>query len=124
MGYYNDVGLCLSKSAIELMEEKLGRESLNLCKQVMRLLASAKRHLVDSESGAQLWYWEGKRWNEFDDHTPEIKFIDRLFYELDEEDYLFVRCGENLQDNVWDGDFWGNPFDLELERRVVFHEAA
>ena len=124
MGYYNDVGLCLSKSAIELMEEKLGRESLNHCKQVMRLLASAKRHLVDSESGAQLWYWEGKRWNEFDDHTPEIKFIDRLFYELDEEDYLFVRCGENLQDNVWDGDFWGNPFDLELERRVVFHEAA
>ena len=61
---------------------------------------------------------------EFDDHTPEIQFIDRLFYELDEEDYLFVRCGENLQDNVWNGDFWGYPFDLELERRVVFHEAA
>lgn len=62
MGYYNDVGLCLSKSAIELMEEKLGWESLNLRKQVRRLLASAKKHLVDSESGAQIWYWEVKRW--------------------------------------------------------------
>ena len=124
MGYYKDVGLSLSKSGIELMEEKLERELPSLRKQVRRLLASAKKHLVDPESGAQLWYWERKRWNEFDDHTPEIQFINRIFYELDEDDYLFVRCGENIQDNVWDGDFWGNPFGLELERRVAFNEAA
>lgn len=40
--------------------------------------------------------------------------------ELDDEDFLFIRIGENFEDLEIQGRYWENPFNLDVVRTVEF----
>ena len=61
MGYRSDVGLALTKMAIETLHSKLAEEKVSeeLRTSVKRLLTHADEHYTDTASGAEVWYWDG-----------------------------------------------------------------
>ena len=44
--------------------------------------------------------------------------------ELDDEDYRFIRIGEDYDDTEVMGSFWDNPFDFELTRGMTLSASA
>ena len=48
----------------------------------------------------------------------DVSFIENLLAELDWKDFLFIRIGEDYDDTEVRGDFWDNPFELGLTRKI------
>jgi len=42
---------------------------------------------------------------------------------LDYEDYLFIRVGDDVGDEESEGDYWDNPYDMGMVRRISFSGA-
>ena len=67
-----------------------------------------------------MWYWDSIKWYEFDpEYFPEIDFISSFLHSLKEDDYLFIRIGENLEDIETNGMYLGNPFNLGISRKII-----
>ena len=47
-----------------------------------------------------------------------------LMNELEDEDYRFIRIGEEYDDTEVHGGFWENPFGLELNRSIALGKAG
>lgn len=124
MGYRSEVGLCLSKKAIEYMETKCQEASVQLQDAVTRLFKDADYAYEDKSTGDKMWQWSWIKWYEMPFGYEEIQFVRDVMLELEEEDYLFVRVGEELDDLESRGSYWENPFHLELDRSVLFSDAA
>ena len=122
MGYYSDVALALTKNAHLKMTEQLSSKDENdkTRQEVERLLAYAGKALSDANTGAKCWLWREIKWY-IDDpvYFPEVDFIEDLLAELDEEDFYFVRIGEESDDQEIRGIWWDNPFGMRLEREIV-----
>ena len=78
-------------------------------------LCEAVRH--SDESGAVAYYWDNVKW--YADFL-EVRFIENLTVELDWEDFLFIRVGEDSDDTEYRGGFWDNPFPMGLARSITF----
>ncbi len=50
----------------------------------------------------------------------EIACINSVMEELDDEDFLFIRIGEDFEDLEIQGRYWDNPFNLDVVRTVEF----
>ena len=42
-----------------------------------------------------------------------------LMLELEDEDFLFLRVGEDMNDSEEKGSFWENPFELSILRTIT-----
>ena len=127
MGNYSDVGLALTKKGVETLHSKLAEEKVSeeLRTSVKRLLAHADEHYTDSASGAEVWYWEWIKWYDcYPAGYQDVCFIIEVLQELDDEDYRFIRIGEEDDDTEMSGRFWDNPFDMYLTRGINFQPAA
>ena len=118
MGYRSDVGLCLSakgKEALDaaLDEARQNKEHLSL---IMALLDGAAVR-VSTDDGVVAYHWEYLKW--YADYS-DVRFIENLLRNLDEEDYLFIRVGESDDDTEYRGGFWGNPLGMCLVRGIAF----
>jgi len=76
----------------------------------------ADKHFEDTDSGSEVYLWEYVKWYE---ELPDVGFIENLLAELDWSDFLFIRIGEELDDIHTRGGFWGNPFDLGINRSLI-----
>ena len=47
-------------------------------------------------------------------------FLNRFVTSLDGEEYLFLRIGEDHDDNVSTGWMYDNPFDVRIVREIQF----
>lgn len=127
MGYRSDVGLALTKKGLETLNAKLAEESVSedVRESVKRLLSHTDEHYSDAASGAEVWYWEWIKWY---DCCPagyqDICFITDTLKEMDDEDYRFIRIGEEYDDTEVSGGFWENPFDFELTRGMTLSAPA
>ena len=127
MGYRSDVGLALTKKGVKALNAKLAEESVSeeLRESVMELLDDADQHYTDRNSGAELWYWESIKWY---DTLPleyqNICCIMETLANLKNEDYRFIRIGEDYEDTEVSGGFWENPFGFGLKREITFSAAA
>lgn len=122
MGYYSDVCLLLNKNGVAILKEKLS--SPDICdttrSEVKSLLADADRHLVDTDSGAECWKWDDVKWYSGDPkYYPDVDFIEKLMLELPEEDFRFMRVGEDYDDLEANGYYLDDPFVLTLRRELV-----
>lgn len=117
MGYYSDVGLCLTATGKKVLDAGLAalEPEAERTKNIHELLNSPRDKR--EKDGAVAWLWESLKW--YDDY-PDVAFMENLLQDLDEQDYLFIRVGESDDDTEYRGGFWENPFGMSLVRRIVF----
>ena len=117
MGYRSDIGLALTQSAVQRMHQKLNSLDKNseASSVITDFIIYADKHHEDADSGAEAYLWECVKW--YDDFK-EVSFLEELMQELNEQDYLFIRTGEDYDDTEVQGYFWDNPFDLKLSRAI------
>lgn len=120
MGYRSDAGLALTRVGIEKMMAALSGVSRETRNEVENLFRHAIKHAIEPDDGAEAWDWENLKWYTDDPHYyPDIDFIEELIAELDAEDFRLIRVGEDYDDTEVRGDFWENPFDLEIARAIT-----
>ena len=120
MGYYSEVGLCLHKDNLKLFDSKLSSHYASELQSVGALLECAE-HITDTTTDAELWHWKTVKWYSDD---QEIGFMETLMSDMDMEKFLFIRIGEDSDDNEVIGCWWDNPFGLCLERNINFERPA
>ena len=99
------------------MQQKLNaldRES-EAFSAITNFIAYADKHYEDTDTGAEASLWSYVKW--YDDFK-EVGFWEELMQELNEQDYLFSRIGEDYDDTEVQGYFWDNPFCVKLSRSI------
>lgn len=120
MGYRSEVAIALTGNGVEALKSKLAETDKHMKSEVELLLKDADRHYSDSETGSEVWQWEGIKWYGDDpNYYPEIWFIQQFLDALDEDEFRFIRIGEDYDDTEVFGWFTENPFDLELARGIT-----
>jgi len=117
MGYYSDVGICLSpkaKKSYDTMLQSLHPQRRTLIK---KFLQSAQ---VYHRDGAICFIWQWVKWHNSSDTIPLTgsMFFEHFLQSLNEEDYLFIRIGEQHGDVEEHGHFFENPFDMCLSYSI------
>ena len=117
MGYYSDVALVLSAHATaKLFKYTKSKPQNNIN---TNLINHPEKHLKDS-SGAEFFYWESVKWYE---DFPEVQWIEKFINSLKQDEYLFIRVGELIDDVEELGTFYSNPFDVRFSRQILFRES-
>lgn len=121
MGYRSDVCLALNNTGVAALKEKLASPdtSKNTRSEVESLLAYADKHLVDAESGAECWKWNDVKWYDDPLYYPDVDFVEGFITELDDDNYRFMRIGEDYDDAEVRGYFLDDPFGLTFSRQIV-----
>jgi hypothetical protein len=101
MGYRSEVAIALTDDATRLLKAIEEHEVFD------DLLTSAEgsypKHLDPEVDNWCKLFWGDIKWRE---DWPEIAAFHEFIAGLPEEDYLFVRSGEDLEDNTFDGQFY------------------
>lgn len=117
MGYYSDASLCLSRTGVALLRQRLENAEPELRNEVESLLDYADSHYLDASREAEFWWWNDIKWYpDFED----IGFVEALLRELDAADYLFLRIGEEVDDTERLGCYLDNPFNIHLVRSIQY----
>lgn len=106
MGYHSEVVITLSEKAKKLLEEKLNNLSEEEKENMEDIFSCSNAHFIH-ESGAELYHWEWIKWY---NSYPEVAFVENFLNDLDDEDYCFLRIGEDLGDIEQQGFFYDDPF--------------
>lgn len=119
MGYRSDVALCLTQNGVSTLSKKLDNSNAETKNLVTDLMEYPREHFKDADTGSEIWYWDMVKWYS---EYPDVSFIENLISELDYTEYLFIRMGEDTDDNEIQGSYWDNPFGLHLSRTIDFSE--
>ena len=117
MGYSSRIGICMSQDAAIQLEAKIKLLCQPLQEDLTSLFEGAD--VIKQDDCARAWYWDGFRWYSSD---RDIAFLEAYLCELDWDQYLFIRVGEDLGDIDYHGGLWDNPFGMCLTRGVEFDE--
>ncbi len=124
MGYYSEIGLCLNKEANAKMFAELEKQSPAVKSEVQELLNNAQKEVAnkDAENESYLYHWFWVKWYS---NFPCVGFIEQFLGNLgDDEDsklqYLLLNIGEHLDDVTERGNFYDNPFGLEIIRSINY----
>lgn len=123
MGYYSDVALALTKAGVEALNKKLASIEYEISQPITQFLDGAIQTLLDEQSEAKAWLWVGIKWYIDDpEYYPEVDFIGQFLKEIDENDYCFLRIGEDIDDIEERGAFYDNQFGMHIVRNIVFEQ--
>lgn len=120
MGYRSNVALALTKEAVQKLNVAITKADDEKSNAASQLLANPDKHLCDADTGAELWSWNAVKW--YADY-PDVAFVENFMAHIaGNENYHFIRIGEDWDDSEVSGYFLDNPFDLHLIREVAFEE--
>lgn len=117
MRYRSAVALALTSKGANILQARLETldEDSYVRKETEDLLRTADQHYTDAVSGAEVFYWENIKWyHEFE----EVRLVVKCIEYLDDDDYRFIRIGEDVDDIVCAGSFYDDPFAMDLSRRI------
>ena len=119
MEYHSEVALCLSRSAAE----RLGREAaaLSFDDASLELLLHPDAELQDRQSGARFWHWVWVAWYQ---NRPGVEFIEKFLNGQDDDEYRFIRIGEDALDIEVRGILSGDPFSMALCTTIRYSAAS
>ena len=117
MGYYSNVALALTAKGAQAMRTAINTLDTETNMLVTDFIKYADSHAFDPDSRAEAYLWQDVKWN---DDFRDIDFFERFMRNLDDEDYRYIRIGEDYDDTEVRGDFFENPFDIELARDITF----
>lgn len=106
MGYRSDVALELTKETNDLFQALYTHEF----PEDIEFLSNNIQRETDE---ATLYYWSDVKWY---DSYPEVGFIGNFISELCEDDYKFVRIGEEYDDSETGG--YSEEFNVYIERSI------
>ncbi|WP_297894414.1 hypothetical protein [uncultured Desulfovibrio sp.] len=118
MGYYSNVALCLTKNGMNQLKTALAEAEKNSPGNfaAIKMLIGGEPSKIDEGSGSVVFLWEGEKWyDEFD----EIAFVTKVMDSLSDEDFLFIRLGEDYDDITIRGNFCDTPFNISVERKII-----
>ena len=118
MGYYSDVALCLTKNGMDQLKTALAEAERNNPDSfaAIKMLIGGEPSKIDEGSGSAVFLWEGEKWYaEFD----EVAFVAKLTDSLPDQDFRFIRLGEDYGDIGACGVCRGKPFGMYMERKIV-----
>ena len=123
MGYYSKVALVLNRHGVAVLNTSLNNAdtSETVQKEVHYLLQCADCHCSDPHTGSELWYWDWLKWYQ---SFVEIEFIESLLENMAQKNYSFIRMGEDYDDLEMRGNFFDNPFHLEVLHEISFSDAG
>ena len=114
MGYYSDAALVLTHEGCKSLN-KLIKASI-FGDEAARLLNDADKVL--KRDGCILYMWQNIKWY---CNFPDVDLIQRAVeIKLPQEDFYFIRIGENLGDIEEQGTFYDNPFSLCAVNELSF----
>lgn len=118
MGYYSDVALCLTKNCMGQLKAALAEaERINPVDfAAIKMLIGGEPSKIDESTGAVVFLWKGEKWY---DEFAEVAFVEAFMDSLPDEDFLFIRLGEDYDDIETRGSFRGKPFGAYVERKIV-----
>ena len=119
MGYYSDVALCLTKNGMDQLKSALVQAERNNPENfaAIKMLIAGEPSKIDEGSGSGVFLWEGEKlYAEFD----EVAFVAKLTDSLPDQDFRFIRLGEDYDDIETRGSFCGKPFGMYVERKIAF----
>lgn len=116
MGYYSETALVFTAKGAETMRSMIDEQQLGMALRTRNFLEEAM-YAVDSKSRAEFFHWDSIKWYQM---FEEIACINSVMEELDDEDFLFIRIGEDFEDLEIQGRYWENPFNLDVVRTVEF----
>ncbi len=122
MGYYSDVGLALNKEAAIKFKNILDNldEQSQETKEIKSFILNDAKRRNNAETGEELYIWYSTKWYTDDPaYFPEITLTENFIKNLEDDEFLFIRIGENFDDIEIQGDYWANSFDFGFERRLV-----
>lgn len=120
MGYRSEVALCLSPAGETLLQQHLAEMQETLPKQEFLDIANFFHAPVDilKEKGSVLRYWHWCKWY---DEYAEVELANKVISELESEEFLFLRVGDDPDDVEERGHYYESPFSsLCLERRIRY----
>ena len=115
MGYRSDAAVVLSKEGAAYLKSQISMNGMKCGAE--KLLAEADDHIVDPTTASELWYWEYIKW--YNDYA-DVNFLERTVHSLPSEDFMFIRVGEDNSDNEEIGNYFENPFNLNLCRHIDY----
>ena len=121
MGYRSDVALVLSRKGTEKLNATLNDSKIsdNTRSSLSRLLDNADDKHEDISTGAKIWYWEWIKW--YPEYS-DISILEELMSELADEEFRFIRIGEEMTDIEENGSYYNNPFGLDLTIGIVYND--
>ncbi|SBV95176.1 conserved hypothetical protein [uncultured Desulfovibrio sp.] len=119
MGYYSDVGLCLTKNCMGQLKAALAEAEKNNPDNfaAIKMLIGGEPSKIDESTRAVVFLWKGEKWY---DEFAEVAFVEAFMNSLPSEDFLFIRIGEDYDDIESRGSFCGKPFGMYVERKIAF----
>lgn len=106
MGYYSDVALVLTSEGEKYLNKLI--DSSNIKNDVVKLLKDADQTLERDD--CILYSWPNIKWYLI---YPEVAFIQSVLdSNINQDDFYFIRVGENIGDIEEHGLFYDNPFSL------------
>ena len=118
MGYYSDVALCLTKNGMDQLKSALIQAERNNPENfaAIKMLIAGEPSKIDEGTGAVVFLWEGEKWYaEFD----EVAFVAKLMDSLPDQDFLFIRLGEDYDDIETRGSYQCNPQRVRITREIA-----
>lgn len=122
MGYRSDVALALNGESVKSFRKKLVSSETNsdTRKAAEALLAYADDHRIDDDTGSECWCWNDLKWYTGDPtYFPDVDFIENFLSTLPDENFYFIRIGEDTDDTEIRGAWWDNPFGITLCRKII-----
>ena len=119
MGYYSDVALCLTKNGMDQLKSALVQAERNNPDNfaATKMLIGGEPSNIDEGTGGVVSLWKGEKWYE---EFAEVAFVEAFMDSLSDEDFLFIRLGEDYDDIETRGSFCGKPFGMYVERKIAF----
>lgn len=112
MGYRSDIAFVVKRSAFADM----WRQDADAMTKVTDYAST-----ILKKDDSVLVLWNSVKWY---DSYDEIGNFERLVSNLDNEDYYFLRLGENNDDTEELGGYWDNPFDTSISRSLNYSDCG
>lgn len=121
MGYRSDIGICLSTNGMEELKKALtALDAGTACSQEEKTWIHELFTCPAPKSspyGAGAWSWDGLKW--YTDYR-DVQWVEDFLGSFNDEDYYFLRIGDDIDDTEERGYFWDNPFGMSLSRSIHF----
>ena len=113
MGNFSDVVLVLDKIGYSRLQEAMNEAT----EDVRKLFQLNREFAVEPGTGMAIFYWQGIKWYWSE---PELKFVEAFLEDLEDEQYLFIRLGEDGSLDTRGG-LYDNPFQPKVVSKIQFN---